>query len=249
MNTFFSAVAGCRVRWQAVAGKGDPLFFIHGLGCASSYDYLSVVTAPQFSGHRAVLVDLPGYGYSDKPEQFSYSISEQAQVMAELITHCAIEKCFLFGHSMGGSISIELAELLGDKLSGIIVAEPNTRPGGGRLSREVCSMTEEEFIRSGYQQMIAAESSPWAGSLAISSPRAVWRSAASLIAGKQWLDALIALPVRKQIVFGEYSLPSEDMDKAVRSQLPYHVLKECGHFMAYEDPHTLAQVLSAFLSL
>jgi pimeloyl-ACP methyl ester carboxylesterase len=67
MKRYFSSFAGANVRWFDFPGHGDPVVFIHGLGCASSYDYPGVATDPAFSGQRALLIDLPGFGYSDKP--------------------------------------------------------------------------------------------------------------------------------------------------------------------------------------
>ena len=38
MNGFYSSVAGATLRWHDFPGDGLPVVFIHGLGCASSYD-------------------------------------------------------------------------------------------------------------------------------------------------------------------------------------------------------------------
>lgn len=83
MNSFYSHQARCTVRWQELPGHGEPLVFIHGLGCASSYEYPRIVCDPQFGSRRAILIDLPGSGYSDKPETFSYQTSAQAKVVIE----------------------------------------------------------------------------------------------------------------------------------------------------------------------
>jgi pimeloyl-ACP methyl ester carboxylesterase len=48
------------------AGSGDPVVFIHGLGCASSYEYPRVVHDPLFGARRADSYRFPGSGYSDK---------------------------------------------------------------------------------------------------------------------------------------------------------------------------------------
>lgn len=74
MNGFFSSVAGATLRWLDLPGEGLPLVFIHGLGCASSYDYPRVASDPALNGRRKILIDLPGFGYSDKPHDFSYNI-------------------------------------------------------------------------------------------------------------------------------------------------------------------------------
>lgn len=109
MNSFYSQQAGCTVRWHDLPGSGDPVVFIHGLGCASSYEYPRVVRDPLFGARRAILIDLPGSGYSDKPEHYSYKTTDQAHVVAELIDHLKLDSFWLYGHSMGGSIAIETA--------------------------------------------------------------------------------------------------------------------------------------------
>ncbi|PWV83577.1 alpha/beta hydrolase family protein [Pantoea ananatis] len=129
MESFFSSTANCIVRWQDLPGTGIPLIFVHGLGCASSYEYPRIVTDPLFNKKHAILLDLPGCGYSGKPRDYSYSISDQASVVAELVRHLGLNKCFIYGHSMGGSISIEAAGLITDRLEGLVVSEPNFRPG------------------------------------------------------------------------------------------------------------------------
>lgn len=101
MNSFYSHLAGATVRWFDFQGQGDPIVFIHGLGCASSYDYPPVVSNPILNGRRALLIDLPGYGYSDKPLQFGYRIADQAAVVVELLNKLQVNRCILFGHSMG----------------------------------------------------------------------------------------------------------------------------------------------------
>lgn len=131
MNSFYSQQAGCTVRWHDLPGSGDPVVFIHGLGCAASYEYPRVVFDPLFGARRAILIDLPGSGYSDKPEHYSYKTTDQAHVVAELIDHLKLDSFWLYGHSMGGSIAIETAGLLATRVKGLMVSEPNFHAGGG----------------------------------------------------------------------------------------------------------------------
>lgn len=54
MESFFSSIANCRVRWLDLPGTGTPLVFVHGLGCASSYEYPRVVTDKNFTQVRSI---------------------------------------------------------------------------------------------------------------------------------------------------------------------------------------------------
>ncbi|WP_338628262.1 alpha/beta hydrolase [Yersinia intermedia] len=246
MDSFFSSIANCHVRWQDLPGSGAPMIFVHGLGCASSYEYPRVVTEPSFEGRKAILIDLPGCGYSQKPQNYGYSITDQARVVVELVKHLGLKQCFLYGHSMGGSISIEVAELLGERLLGLVVSEPNFHPGGGFFSKKICSYREDEFVDIIWQQMVKEETSPWAGSLAVDAPWAVWRGAANLIVGNNWLERFVQLPITKQLIFGEYSLPDDDFSNLTSSGVSTCILPGCGHSMSWENPRALAEELSNF---
>ncbi|PNF12638.1 alpha/beta hydrolase [Enterobacter cancerogenus] len=246
MNSFLSSTAHCLVRWHDFPGMGAPVIFVHGLGCASSYEYPRVVTDPLFGGRRAILIDLPGCGYSQKPRDYSYSISDQASVVAELVAHLGIEHCYLYGHSMGGSISIEAAGLLEKYLLGLLLSEPNFHPGGGFFSKKICSYGEDEFIDNGWQQMVAQDSTPWSASLDADAPWAVWRGAANLISGNNWKDLFIQLSIKKQVIFGEYSLPDDDFACLTDSDISTVILPACGHCMSWENPGALAGALSEF---
>lgn len=246
MDSFYSTHANCRVRWLDLPGTGAPLVFIHGLGCASSYEYPRVVTDPNFVGRRAILIDLPGYGYSEKPREFGYSIKQQAEVVAELISHLQLDRYFLYGHSMGGSISIEAAKLLTNDLCGVIVSEPNFHPGGGFFSRQICNVSEVDYISTTHEAMVNEESGPWAGSMAVAAPWAVWRGAKSLIKGNNWLDIFAQLPVPQTLIVGEQSLPDPDYMQLQSLGIMTTVLPDCGHSMSWENPAALAGALAEF---
>ncbi|PWW11563.1 alpha/beta fold hydrolase [Mangrovibacter plantisponsor] len=246
MQGFHSSTAHCYVRFQDLPGSGVPVVFVHGLGCASSYEYPRVVADPLFTGKRAILLDLPGCGYSEKPQDYSYSISDQAKVVAELVAHLGLSQCYVYGHSMGGSISIEAAELLGERLLGLVVSEPNFHPGGGFFSQQICRYSEGEFVSTAWQQMVEQETSPWAGSLAADAPWAVWRGASSLVSGSNWFARFMALPMVKQLVFGEHSLPDNDFTALRDAGVSTVVLPECGHCMSWENPGALAGALAMF---
>lgn len=140
MEVFFSTAARCRVRYHDFPGCGMPLLFIHGLGCAGSYDYPRVVADAAFGRRRAIVIDLPGSGYSDKPRVHDYSTSQQALVVDELIQHLNLPHVWLYGHSMGGSIAIEVAARLASQICSLVVSEPNLQAGGGTFSLGIAAL-------------------------------------------------------------------------------------------------------------
>lgn len=250
MNTFFSRYAQGQVRWHDLPGHGDPLVFIHGLGCASSFEYPRVVADPAFGGRRAILIDLPGSGYSERPASFSYRTSEQAKVVVELLDKLDLQAFWLYGHSMGGSIAIEVAAQMAARVNGMAVSEPNFYPGGGIFSRQIASQDEAGFVTSGYAAMLAQEKTAWAGCLQSNAPWAVWRGAKSLVDGIEptWMTLFVNFPRPKMLIFGALSLPDAD-EEAVRKQgIPVQVIAQAGHSMSWEQPGGLAQTLNRFIT-
>lgn len=246
MNSFFSAIAGARVRWQDLPGTGTPVVFIHGLGCAASYEYPRIVTDPASGGRRAILIDLPGSGYSERPHAYDYSTSAQAQVVVELLDHLALSVFCLYGHSMGGSIAIEVASRIPERVQSLAVSEPNFHAGGGQFSRDIASQTEAEFVSTGYDTLLREEQSPWAGSLQSNAPWAVWRGAHSLVEGitPSWMTLFRELPMKKALIFGELSLPDNDADAVRQAGIPLHIIDNAGHSMSWENPSALAEILA-----
>lgn len=83
-----------------------PLLILHGFP-TSSFDFHLVY--PELSRtRRVVLVDLPGFGFSDKPERYSYSLFEQTDVVESLIVRLGLECPHVLAHDMGASIACEL---------------------------------------------------------------------------------------------------------------------------------------------
>ncbi|WP_024557554.1 alpha/beta fold hydrolase [Franconibacter pulveris 1160] len=255
MKTFYSRHAGCFVRYHDFPGDGEPLLMVHGLGCASSYDYPRVVIDPAFGGRRAVLIDLPGSGYSEKPRHYAYGTSDQAQVVMELAQTLNLSAFWLYGHSMGGSIAIEAAQQAGERLLGLAVSEPNFHPGGGQFSRIIAAYSEEQFMHEEYPRMIEQyprlpeeEEAAWAGSLLSNAPWAMWRGATALVKGSSvdWYQAFLSLSKPKQLIFGERSLPDDDFSSLAAAGASTAVIPAAGHSMSWENPSALAKALQGF---
>lgn len=249
MQTHFSDTAQAAVRWLDLPGRGEPVIFIHGLGCAASYEYPRVVADPAWGGRRAVLIDLPGSGYSDRPPEYGYSTSRQAETVAEVIDSLGVTACGLYGHSMGGSIAIEAAGLLGDRIDTLAVSEPNFYAGGGFFSRQIVRWTEDDFVSKGFAALVEQEQTAWKGSLQATDPRALWRAARSLTAGvsPEWMTRFLTLECRKALIVGERTLPDADAALVAGNGIAVHTIASAGHSMSWENPAALAAALSVIM--
>jgi 3-oxoadipate enol-lactonase/4-carboxymuconolactone decarboxylase len=102
-------VMGLRLRYVDVRPRGDesdvPVLLIHGHSSRlEEYDAL----VPHLSGRRRVLVpDLPGSGYSDKPDQ-RYSLRLFEDSLLGFLDELGVERCHLAGGSLGGNLVLRL---------------------------------------------------------------------------------------------------------------------------------------------
>lgn len=84
----------------------ETLVILHGYP-TSSYDYHKVL--PELSKHYRVIVhDHLGFGFSDKPLDYSYSLIEQADVALQLWKQLGLQKVILLAHDYGTSVATEI---------------------------------------------------------------------------------------------------------------------------------------------
>jgi pimeloyl-ACP methyl ester carboxylesterase len=102
-------------RWLTVAGnpvnvielgEGPAVVFVHGLS-GSWPNWLEQL--PAFAEeHRAIAMDLPGFGHSPMPSE-PITISLYARILDELMDLLGVSAATVVGNSMGGFVSTELA--------------------------------------------------------------------------------------------------------------------------------------------
>ena len=97
-------LGGRRIFVTRREGAGVPIVVVHGYP-GSSYDFAGVVA---HLDRPVVLLDLLGYGFSEKPRDASYSLFEQADLVEALVAWAGLEECALVGHDMGTTVVAEL---------------------------------------------------------------------------------------------------------------------------------------------
>lgn len=82
---------------------GPVAVLVHGLG-GRSEDWGKLAPFLAKAGYRVYLPDLPGFGQSDKPADFSYSVKDEARVVTGFFDALGLKQVDLGGWSMGGWI-------------------------------------------------------------------------------------------------------------------------------------------------
>ncbi|WP_164011161.1 alpha/beta fold hydrolase [Pyxidicoccus trucidator] len=111
------------VELPGAAPDAKTVVFIHGLGSYLKF-WRSQLDAFHQQGYHVIAVDLPGYGKSDKPGTFPYTMEAMADAVRELVEGLRVEKPILAGHSMGGQTSLSYAIRYPDALSALVLVSP-----------------------------------------------------------------------------------------------------------------------------
>jgi pimeloyl-ACP methyl ester carboxylesterase len=98
------------------SGKGFPVIFLHGF--CETKELWQQISPALSENYRIICLDLPGFGHSPLPDE-DISIESVAHNIYQWINSQNIHKCIVIGHSLGGYITLALAEQYPDLLAGI----------------------------------------------------------------------------------------------------------------------------------
>ena len=260
--------AGIRTNYHDSGGAGTPVLLIHGSGPGVSAWANWRLVMPALAQHaRVIAPDMVGFGYSERPEGFVYSMDAWVRQAVGLLDALGIERTDLVGNSFGGALSLALAiahpervrrlVLMGsagvsfplteglDAVWGYTPSVENMRAimdyfafDQGLMSDDLARLRFEASIRPGFQESFAAM---------FPAPR------------QRWIEALAsaeadirALPHQALVIHGREDrvIPlatSLTLSSWIqRSQL--HVYGQCGHWTQIEHAARFARLVGDFLA-
>ena len=105
----FTRVEGMRLHYQEFGSETDPpIILIHGF-TASTYVWHRTARLLAAQGFRVLAIDLVGFGFSEKPSYFDYSIASQAHMVERFMDRLGIGRAVLVGSSYGGAVASAVA--------------------------------------------------------------------------------------------------------------------------------------------
>jgi pimeloyl-ACP methyl ester carboxylesterase len=96
-------------------------------------------------GYRTIAVDLPPFGFSEKPVDGSYGNAAQATRIVSLLDQLGVERVTLFGHSFGGGATLETALRIPTRVQSLILEDI----GGLHLDAPSTGATSERGVSEG----------------------------------------------------------------------------------------------------
>ena len=260
--------AGIRTNYHDSGGAGAPVLLIHGSGPGvSAWANWRLVMPALAQQARVIAPDMVGFGYTERPQGFVYSMDAWVRQAVGLLDALGIERTDLVGNSFGGGLSLALAirhpervrrlVLMGsagvsfplteglDAVWGYTPSVENMRAimdyfafDQGLMSDNLARLRFEASIRPGFQESFAAM---------FPAPR------------QRWIEALAsaeadirALPHQALVIHGREDrvIPlstSLTLSSWIqRSQL--HVYGQCGHWTQIEHAARFARLVGDFLA-
>ncbi len=252
----FSTIGKHRLAYRLKLDGPESFVFIHGLGASrNSFDRCFGMEA--FKGYSLAALDLPGCGESSRPDEFSYTMKDQADLVLEWIRGLDLARIHLVGHSMGGVVSIYITEALGTQAKAFFNLEGNLSYQDCIFSGKVASGSCKDFEGKGLEEFRGKlreiiQKNPSQGlknyyqNISKVYPRAIYLSSVSLV--KESCEAhldqrFLSLPVQKWYVFGKRSINLATKSFLDQHNIPYFVVPESGHFMMDDQPGLFYKML------
>jgi pimeloyl-ACP methyl ester carboxylesterase len=112
---------GLRVHYESYGAGREALVFIHGWACDLTF-WRGQEALYDHPDRRALLIDLPGHGSSDKPHR-AYPIEFFARAIEAVMRDAQIERAVLIGHSLGGPIAYAFLREFPEKAAALVLVD------------------------------------------------------------------------------------------------------------------------------
>jgi pimeloyl-ACP methyl ester carboxylesterase len=114
-------VDGYRMHYEVEGpAAGPPVVLVHGLG-GRAEDWRALAPYLAKAGYRVYMPDLIGYGRSDQPSNFSYSIHDEAALVVAFFSAVGVKQADLGGWSMGGWIVQTIAATHPERIKRLLI--------------------------------------------------------------------------------------------------------------------------------
>ncbi|NHJ88019.1 MAG: alpha/beta hydrolase [Asgard group archaeon] len=233
------------------------LIFIHGLG-SSKYDFLEALDFEVLTSYNLIFLDLVGHGNSSVPENFSFTMKEQADILLKLINSLDIpDDIVIVSHSMGGPIGIILAELLGIRCVGLIYVEGNLDENDCFSSKEIISKnTYDEWLSTGFKADVEAlkknpEMVAYTENFIKAGAETIYKSSVDLVKEStegELFQRIVNLSIPVLAIFGEKNKGRFTCEEKLASKFPLIFIPDADHSLMIQNPKAFYEAIIDFLS-
>jgi pimeloyl-ACP methyl ester carboxylesterase len=109
-------------------GDGSPLVLLHGGVLTIDLNFATLIPTLA-TRHRAIGVEMQGHGRTADIDRAITPAALASDVLG-LLDHLDVERAHVFGHSMGGAVTLELGVNHPDRVQSLVAASASVRPDG-----------------------------------------------------------------------------------------------------------------------
>lgn len=244
-------------------GKGKAVIFLHGfLGNKTVWKNF---TKPfPKSKYRIITIDQLGHG---KTPCLSYvhTTDEMAEAVYAVIKHLKLKKYFLVGHSMGGYVSLALAEKYPDDIRGLCMFHSSAKGDSEEKKKDrgraikVVKRNAKIFIDEAIPNLFYTEKKPHKRAIELSKKIALNTTQQGIIAALEGMRirmereiVLKFAPYPVLFIIGKKDnvIPYEDLiyQASLAEKGKYVLLDHVGHMGFFEDKKACVEIVKDFIS-
>jgi pimeloyl-ACP methyl ester carboxylesterase len=243
-------------------GKGETMVLLHGF-CGSK-SYWEKIIPSLSENYRVIAPDLPGHGDSANLRD-NYTIEDIADHMKDFIDQLNLLQVTMFGHSLGGYITLAFAEKYSDRLNGFSLVHSTAFPDSdeAKKGREAgIEIVKQEGIQVFIDGLVPKLFSPAnleTHAEDVDTTKEIGYSTlpqgamSTLMAMKNRPDRNpvlkeTSLPVLLLAGEEDQIIPAEKTFSVSKSTIKQVMIKNSGHMSMYENPNKLLSVIKDFMS-
>ncbi|MCP2329212.1 pimeloyl-ACP methyl ester carboxylesterase [Hamadaea flava] len=247
---------GSQLRWAELPGVQPTRVYLHGLGASSAPYYAEAVAHPALAGHRSLLIDLLGFGISDRPADQAYTLEMHADLLARALEQAAAGRADVVAHSLGGAVACVLAARHPQLVRRLVLIDPVLdpaeslptvkRPGSSGIG---VYRTEAEFLDHGWTETMVHVGPHWAATMRLAEPRALYRTAMNALLGGDPTarEHLESVTIPRTLLYPESDGPRPDADRLTAAGIGVVPIPDCGHNIMIDNVDAFARAVATAL--
>ena len=251
---------GLHVNYHDSGGDGAPVLLIHGSGPGvSAWANWRLVMPELAQRARVIAPDMAGFGYSDRPEGFAYTLDAWVAQAVALLDALDIAQADLVGNSFGGGLALALAIRHPERVRRLVLMgsvgldavwgyEPSLQAMRALLdifaydrslvTDELAQLRYEASIRPGFQESFAAMFPP---------PR---QQGVDMLTSRE--QDIRRIPHEVLVIHGreDQVIPLSNAYTLAEwlPRMQLHVFGRCGHWTQIEHAARFARLVGDFLA-
>lgn len=229
------------------------IFCMHGIQSNKEL-FDPIFTLPQFQNFSILAFDFVGFGESQKPVNFSYTLEDQLKIATELIKFLHISKFHIIGHSLGGMVGTLMLEKCPSKILSFVNLEGNLIEKDCGASAQSVEFSYQVFQENYYPKIIQKLQN---SSLESERKRAQWikkipdyvfyntsKSIVRLSKNEKLLQIFNTSSVKKLFIVGE---KNKWKSKVLNKDIAVELISNTGHFMLLEKSDESYEAIINFI--